>query len=132
MKKEGTRCGRIRKECTFEVFFLKKAVATGFDVDTTKEVEATFGKTIVMAGMKKKRIAPLVVSPFRSRKREYYEPATEQKVLEWLIDRQENMNTAFMAGNLVEVSSTYLWDDHRFVQKLRTNRGASVGTDMVR
>ena len=36
------------------------------------------------------------------------------------------MNTAFMAGNLVEVSSTYIWDDHRFVQKPRTNRGASI------
>ena len=44
-------------------------------------------------------VAPLVVSPFRSRKREDYEPATEQEVLEWLADRQEDMNTALMAGN---------------------------------
>ena len=47
-------------------------------------------------------VAPLVVSPFRIRKREDYVPATEEEVLEWLADRQEDMNTALMAGNPVE------------------------------
>ena len=49
-------------------------------------------------------VAPLVVSPFRSRKREDCKPATEQEVWEWLADRQEDMNTALMAGNPLEAS----------------------------
>ena len=48
--------------------------------------------------------APLVVSPFGSRKREDYVPVTEEEVLEWLADRQEDMNTTLMAGNPVEAA----------------------------
>ena len=49
-------------------------------------------------------VAPLVVSPFRSRKREVFDPATEQEVLEWLADRQEDMNRALMSGNPFEAA----------------------------
>ena len=45
-----------------------------------------------------------VVSPFRIRKREDYVPATEQEVMEWMTDRQEDMNAALLSGNPSEAA----------------------------
>ena len=47
---------------------------------------------------------PAVVSPFRVRKREDYVPATEQEVMEWMTDRQEEMNAALLSGNPSEAA----------------------------
>ena len=61
----------------------------------------------------------------RSWMREDYVPATEEEVLEWLADRQEDMNTAHMAGNPVEAAriSGLITDATR---SLRSHRGGAI------
>ena len=74
-------------------------------------------------------VAPLVVSPFRSRKREDYVPATEQEVLEWL----EDMNTVLMAGNPLEAGriSGLITDATRSLRPT-TGEQPSIVSNMVR
>ena len=48
-------------------------------------------------------VAPAIV-PSRIRKREDYVPSTDQEFLEWMADRQEDMNAALMAGNPAEAA----------------------------
>ena len=48
--------------------------------------------------------SPVVVSPFRIRKREDYVPATEQEVMEWMTGRQGDMNAALLSGNPSEAA----------------------------
>ena len=73
-------------------------------VDASAEVSRLQQMVLDLQRQLQGLVAPLVVSPFRSRKREDYVPATEEEVLEWLADRQEDMNTALMAGNPVEAA----------------------------
>ena len=44
------------------------------------------------------------ISPFRIRKREDYVPATEHEVLEWMVDRHEDMTAALIARNTTEAA----------------------------
>ena len=48
------------------------------------------------------RVATPAMVPSRIRKREDYVPATDQEFLEWMADRQEEMNAALMSGSLPE------------------------------
>ena len=45
-----------------------------------------------------------IVSPFRIREREGFVPATEHEVMEWMSDRQEEMNATLVSGNPMEVA----------------------------
>ena len=47
---------------------------------------------------------PPTVSRCRVRKREDYVPATEHEVMEWMSDRQEEMNAALVSGNPMEAA----------------------------
>ena len=69
----------------------------------------------------------IVVSPFRSRKREDYQSATEQEVLE--ADRQEDLNTALMVGNPVEAAR--ISNDHQPEASYQQVQPSMV-TNMVR
>ena len=48
--------------------------------------------------------SPAQVPPFRPHRREDFVPSTDQEVLEWMADRQEDINKALQAGNAMEVA----------------------------
>ena len=56
-------------------------------VDASSEVSRHQQIVLDLQRQLQRPVAPLVVSPFRSRKREDNVPATKQEVLEWLGDR---------------------------------------------
>ena len=101
-------------------------------VDASAEVSRLQQMVLDLQRQLQGPVAPLVVSPFRSRKREDYVPATEQEVLEWLADRQEDMNTALMAGNPVEAGriSGLITDATRSLRP--TGEQPSMVSNMVR
>ena len=71
-------------------------------------------------------VAPLVVSPFRSRKREDYELATEQEVLEWLPDRKTNTASTRSLQPAVQLSS------HQHNEMTCVSRSSKYGLRGVR
>ena len=101
-------------------------------VDASAEVSRLQQMVLDLQRQLQGPVAPLVVSPFRSRKREDYVPATEEEVLEWLADRQEDMNTALMAGNPVEAGriSGLITDATRSLRP--TGAEPSMVSNMVR
>ena len=100
-------------------------------VDASAEVSRLQQMVLDLQRQLQGLVAPLVVSPFRSRKREDYVPATEEEVLEWLADGQDDMNTALITGNPVE-AATHLWTDHRCYQKPPTGVEPSMVSNIVR
>ena len=75
-------------------------------------------------------VAPAIV-PSRIRKREDYVPSTDQEFLEWMADRQEDMNAALMAGNPAEAArvSGVITDATRSLQSVTMQ--PSMITNMV-
>ena len=114
--------------CTFSVSWLKVVQLVK---ENTHWVQGVVTSCLCLVFDSSTPVAPLVVSPYRSRKREDYEPATEQEVLEWLADRQEDMNTALMAGNPSEAAriSGMITDATRSLQPAVQ---PSMVTNMVR